>query len=320
VETWAHKWMGAREPALKPKTAEFYRSLVRSRILPVFGEWELAELGPSDVQGWVGSMQAEGVGPSRIRHAHVTLSLLLGAAVREGVIARNVATGVELPPIAHREANYLTPGDVARIAEETRPPFDLMVRVMGALGASFGEAAALRRRSVDILRRRLIVEESVSEVRGRMIIGPTKTHAARRVPLTPTLTAALEDHLGRGVPADPSAFLFSARDSGPVRYSNFRTRQWGPALRRADLPPVGVHILRHSAAAALIASGASPKATQSILGHRSAAFTLTVYGHLFDVDLDEVARRLDVTLGSRGWDRDGTTLGGSVSVLVGNRQ
>jgi len=33
---------------------------------------------------------------------------------------------------------------------------------------------------------------------------------------------------------------------------------------------------------------------QSILGHRSAAFTLTVYGHLFDADLDDLAAKLDL--------------------------
>jgi hypothetical protein len=30
------------------------------------------------------------------------------------------------------------------------------------------------------------------------------------------------------------------------------------------------------------------------VGHRSAAFTLTVYGHLLEADLDELASRLDV--------------------------
>ena len=52
-------------------------------------------------------------------------------------------------------------------------------------------------------------------------------------------------------------------------------------------------MLRHSAAARMIGAGASPKAVQVVLGHRSAAFTLTVYGHLFDADLDDLAARLD---------------------------
>ena len=43
----------------------------------------------------------------------------------------------------------------------------------------------------------------------------------------------------------------------------------------------------------MIQAGASPKAVQAVLGHRSAAFTLTVYGHSFDADLDDLAARLD---------------------------
>ncbi len=43
----------------------------------------------------------------------------------------------------------------------------------------------------------------------------------------------------------------------------------------------------------MIQAGASPKAVQQILGHRSAGFTLSVYGHLFDADLDDLAARLD---------------------------
>jgi integrase len=64
-------------------------------------------------------------------------------------------------------------------------------------------------------------------------------------------------------------------------------------LENLWLPLVGVHILRHSAVAALIRSGASPTAVQKILGHRSAAFTLTVYGHIFEADSDVVAENLE---------------------------
>jgi hypothetical protein len=43
----------------------------------------------------------------------------------------------------------------------------------------------------------------------------------------------------------------------------------------------------------MIHAGASPKSVQAILGHASAAFTLTVYGHVFDADLDAVAEGLE---------------------------
>ena len=66
-------------------------------------------------------------------------------------------------------------------------------------------------------------------------------------------------------------------------------------LRCEDLglPHAGLHVLRHSAAARMIQAGATPKAVQTVMGHQSAAFTRTVYGHLFDTDLDDLAARLD---------------------------
>ena len=43
----------------------------------------------------------------------------------------------------------------------------------------------------------------------------------------------------------------------------------------------------------MISRGWPPKAIQQRLGHRSVAFTLTVYGHLFESDWDALAERLD---------------------------
>jgi hypothetical protein len=43
----------------------------------------------------------------------------------------------------------------------------------------------------------------------------------------------------------------------------------------------------------MIAAGGSPKAVQTVLGHANAGFTLSVYGHMFDADLDDLAQRLD---------------------------
>ena len=71
-----------------------------------------------------------------------------------------------------------------------------------------------------------------------------------------------------------------------------------PGHRRRAADAVGVsgltpHELRHTAASLAIASGASVKGVQSMLGHASAQMTLDRYGHLFPDELDAVADRLD---------------------------
>jgi integrase len=99
--------------------------------------------------------------------------------------------------------------------------------------------------------------------------------------------------LDERVAADPDALVFTSPKGHAVRYANFRREVWAPALKAARLPAGGLHVLRHSAAAAMIHAGASTKALQTILGHGSAAFTLTVYGHVFDADLGGLAERLE---------------------------
>lgn len=118
---------------------------------------------------------------------------------------------------------------------------------------------------------------------------------------TPPLVVRLTEHL-ENVPADPDALLFTSPDGDPIRHTNFRARVWVKALEALKLPPVGIHVLRHSAAARMIGAGATPKAVQMALGHGSAALTLTVYGHLFDADLDTLALALDVSAAGRARD------------------
>jgi site-specific recombinase XerC len=56
----------------------------------------ISAVRPSDVQTWVGTMHDSGLSASRIRKAVVVLRLVLGSAVRDGLILHNAAEGVKL--------------------------------------------------------------------------------------------------------------------------------------------------------------------------------------------------------------------------------
>ncbi len=298
VAEWANRWLEGARPTLKPKTVASYESLIDSRIVPAFGSRKVSSLRPSDIQKWVAGMQADRLSASRIRQAHITLKQILDTAMRDGALGRNAALGVKLPKLAQKEAPHFEPEIVDRIAQAIPEPYDLLVKLLGTLGLRWGEGAALERRHVDLLRRRLTVEQSLSEVKGRLILGRTKTHAERTIPLSPGLVGALRSHLDTRVAPEPTARLFTALKGGDLRYSDFSHRVWAPALKRLGLPHAGLHVLRHSAAARMIAAGFSAKAVQTILGHRSVAFSLTVYGHMFPSDLDDLASRLDTPIES----------------------
>ena len=119
------------------------------------------------------------------------MRLVLDHAVKDGYLARNPAARVRLPKLEHREAAYFEPQVVDRIAEAVGRPNDVLIAVPGTIGLRWGEAVALRGRHMDELRRRLIVEESLAEISGRLVFGPTKSHARRRVPVPASLLARL---------------------------------------------------------------------------------------------------------------------------------
>src|SRR5215212_10226955 len=74
---------------LKPSTLERYRGIVNTRIVPVWGSWQIARITPNDVNRWIGTLVADGLRPSSVRQTHRVLSLILDAAVQDGRIGRN---------------------------------------------------------------------------------------------------------------------------------------------------------------------------------------------------------------------------------------
>ena len=93
----------------------------------------------------------------------------------------------------------------------------------------------------------------------------------------------------------PDDLVFTAPEGGVMALMNWRRRGFDPAVKAAGLGKLTPHELRHTAASLAVASGASVKDVQRMLGHASAAMTLDVYAGLFEDGLDDVADRMDAT-------------------------
>ena len=90
------------------------------------------------------------------------------------------------------------------------------------------------------------VAESAGEVRGRFVVGPTKTGRVRTITLPGFLVDMLAVHLGRYPSAE--GYVFTAAEGGPVRHRNFYARHYRLAVARAGLPPeLRFHDLRRCA-------------------------------------------------------------------------
>lgn len=150
--------------------------------------------------------------------------------------------------------------------------------------------AALKPAQVDLTEGRIEVISSVSEVGGRLIWGPPKTHRGRRtVVLPPEVGAELSHHMDEWAGDET---VFSAPRGGVLRAAAWRRRFWHPAVEEAQLEPLRPYDLRHTAIAFWIQAEGNLLAISRRAGHSSVAFTLDRYGHLFPDADRELSGRL----------------------------
>jgi integrase len=243
------------------------------------------------VEAWVARLSTR-VGPSRCRKAVVVLSGMLAAAVRDQRISRNPCDGVSLPRLEAKTQRFLDHTQLQQLSDAAGR-YRVMVLVLGLAGLRIGECTALHVADVDLLRRRLKVTRSVSEIGGELVWSTPKTHQSRDVPIGRYLADLLAEEIaGKG----PDDLLFCAPEGGPLRPRNWRRRVWDPAVAATGLTGLTPHDLRHTAASLAISSGAKVKHVQRMLGHQSAAMTLDVYASLFEDDLDQLTDRQDAAI------------------------
>jgi hypothetical protein len=115
-----------------------------------------------------------------------------------------------------------------------------------------------------------------------------------------TLVTALREHQLASRFSSEDDLIFPNEKGTPLDGHNFVRRVFDPALRRAGLPKIRFHDLRHSFASLLIAQGEHPKLISEQLGHASVQITLDRYGHLLPASYDSAGERLELALFGTG--------------------
>ncbi len=172
-----------------------------------------------------------------------------------------------------------------------------------------GELLGLQWQDVDLDAARIQVRRTLYRLNRGWWVGEPKTSAGRRaIALTASAVDALRAHrlrqaealLAVAVRIGPESLVFADRFGGPLNGFHLTERHFKPLLRRAGLPVIRFHDLRHTAATLLLAQGINPKVVAEMLGHASVKVTLDVYSHVLPTMQEEAARRLDAALRGAG--------------------
>jgi integrase len=308
---------------LRPTTRAQYEGLAKNHILPRLGMRPLGKITRDDIKTMLHELQAGGSRPPTVNKAYQLLRTVLAAAVADGKLQMNPALaagrrnrgGFGLPKTAKRDPRFLEAADVQRLTAASPDRFRALTLLLGFCGLRVGEALGLRVEDTDMLRRRIRVRHTLTELEGgRLYYGEPKTEKSRRDVVMPAFVAeALAEHLARFQPIDAlvfvdgpqggsqlvsearRGFVFSTPNGDLIRLRNYRKREWVRACRAAGLsePEVPrIHDLRHTAASLMAQAGYTMREAGDQLGHSHTTMT-DHYTHLFPEDQEQNAAALD---------------------------
>jgi integrase len=276
---------------LRPSTRARYRIHGDRYILPWFARQRMNEITSDSIETWLADLRAREVGASTIDSSLRLLRSVLTHALR----GASPATGVRGPKLSPAPARALELEEVAALTEAVPDRYRAMIEVLAFRGLRIGEVCGLRAEDLDLLRGRLSVNRTLSEISGRLVLGDPKTAAGRReMGLPAFLRDSLTEHLEAfSDPRDPEAYVFTAPGGGPVRPGNFRRRVFNPAAGAVGLTDVSPHNLRDTCASMLIAQGATVVEVARLLGHERPSITLDRYASWFARSAEEMDQRMD---------------------------
>lgn len=294
-------------PDLKPKSAEWYRFIIRTYIVPAIGHKPLREVS-GDHLIKLQNILRKHLAPSVVRRVNKMMDKAFKKAVVLNKIPHNPMDAVEPPRVPRTKKEALTMDQQQRLrAELEGDRLELLYDLMLLQGLRRGEALGLLISEYDRKKGTLRISGQIQTIEGRTRRSgsPKSENSIRDLPLTPRQRALAETCLDRlaeerrakGMEWKEHGLLFPSEKGTPIIPRNLN-RHWYDTCVRAGVTPsvsppekmkgvsgpkptkriatggkVPLHNMRHTAASRLDATGASPAVTAAILGHGPGSVT-----------------------------------------------
>ena len=184
--------------------------------------------------------------------------------------------------------------------------FEALYGLSLTTGLRMGEALGLRWTDVDLDAGTLRVSRQVQRMRngGGLVFSEPKNASRRTLELPQRAVEALRKHKKqqaeeklRATDYGGSGLVFATGKGTPIDAQNIINRFFKPLLKRAQLPDIRWHDLRHTYATLLLARGTHPTYVQKSLGHASVQLTLDRYSHWMPSMGRNTAEAIDEALG-----------------------
>jgi integrase len=276
----------------KPSVIRSYSQCFETHVVPELGGVALGDVHRRDLQAFADRLYASGLNPSTIRNALMPLRVIFRVAIRDGDLALNPTTGLELPAYRGRRERIATPTEATQLLAAL-PDADRAIWATALYaGLRRGELQALRYEDVELDAGRVRVERSWDQHEGAL--DQPKSQAGRRtVPIAPILRNHLHVHLA--LARRHEGLIFGRTEGTAFNPSSLAARA-KRGWQAANLQPITLHEARHTFATLMIAAGVNTKALSVYMGHASITITIDRYGHLLPGSEAHAAQLLETYL------------------------
>lgn len=272
-------------------------------IIPAIGNKKLFDLNLLLINRFYSSLIKRKVGTRTIRYIHSVLHVALEQAVKNGFLIRNPAHGATLPRKEHKEMRVLNEDQVNQFlisVKESR--LKTLYQLALSTGMRQGELLGLKWSDLDWNHSTLQIKRQLQYIIGKyLVFSDLKTHfSLRAIKLGSNILNELRAHRRRqeteiirlGKKWDDNDLIFPSSLGTPINPRNL-VRDFKKFLKRAGLPNIRFHDLRHTAATLMISHGVPVNVVSKILGHSKVSVTLNIYAHSNTDMQDQAAKIMD---------------------------
>jgi integrase len=306
VEQFLTHWLEqVHKPTIRIRTYLRYQQHLRVHILPGLGRYQLQKLSPQHVQAFYTLKLEEGLSARTVSAFHSLLHKALDTAVRWNLLSRNVCDAVSPPRPKRREIRTFTPEQAQQLLEAvSNHRLKILFILALATGMRLGELLGLKWEDISDgtlqVRRTLYYINKVGFEEAE-----PKTEKSRRNIILPAFVVEelkqhrirqLEERLKAGESWKEHNLVICTVTGYYISPGDISAKLLRSILRKAGLPRIRFHDLRHSAATLLLSMGVHPKVVQELLGHSQISMTMDIYSHVLPSMQKEAMEKINSVL------------------------
>ena len=280
---------------MKPSTVYAKQNRLDVHILPYFGKAPVNEITPAKVRRWQNGLMTKTTptgtpySPTYLNVLHHTLSGVFNYARRYYGLRENPCLiAGSIGSSRSGEMKFWTLDQYRQfIAVVENVLHHAVYQTLFYTGMRVGELLALTRADVDLENGIIHINKTLKRIGCENVIMEPKTRKSKRDVYIPRfLIVELEEYFSR---------IYGLRDSDrafPILRAAilYNLKQYA---KKAAVPEIRIHDLRHSHTALLVEMGFNPLLIAERLGHEDIKTTLNTYSHLYPNKQTELIEHLD---------------------------